>query len=49
MRISNDWWYEFERELGYPDMPESIDETAFENQPGFGNEGLIAKHIEFYF
>lgn len=33
-----EWWNQFEIELGYPDMSEYIDETAFENQPDFGSD-----------
>ena len=33
-----EWWNQFEMELGYPDMAEYIDETAFENQPDFGSD-----------
>ena len=32
------WWNQFEIELGYPNMTEYIDETAFENQPDFGSD-----------
>lgn len=35
---NKEWWNQFERELGYPDMSEYIDETAFENQPDFGSD-----------
>lgn len=37
---NKDWWNQFERELGYPDMSEFIDETAFENQPDFGSDNF---------
>lgn len=33
-----DWWNQFEIQLGYPDMTDYIDETAFENQPDYGND-----------
>lgn len=35
---NKDWWNEFELELGYPDMSEYIEETAFENQPDYGSD-----------
>lgn len=33
-----DWWNQFEIQLGYPDMTDYIDETAFENQPDYGSD-----------
>lgn len=35
---NKEWWNQFETELGYPDVLEYIDETAFENQPDFGSD-----------
>lgn len=32
------WWSQFELELGYPDMADYIEETAFENQPDFASD-----------
>ena len=32
------WWNQFEKELGYPDMADYIDELAFENQPNYGSD-----------
>lgn len=32
------WWNQFEKELGYPDMDDYINEIAFENQPDYGSD-----------
>ena len=32
------WWGQFELELGYPDMADYIDNTAFENEPNYGSD-----------
>lgn len=35
---SQEWWNQFELELGHPDMADYIDNTALENEPNFGSD-----------
>ena len=35
---TDEWWGQFEQSLGFPDMSEYIENTAFENQPDFGSD-----------
>lgn len=34
----DEWWWQFEQSLGYPDMSDYIEQTAFENEPDFGSD-----------
>lgn len=35
---ADEWWWQFEQSLGYPDMSDYIEQTAFENEPDFGSD-----------
>lgn len=37
-RIDEEWWYQFEYKLGYPDMNDYIAKTASEAQPNYGSD-----------
>lgn len=34
----DEWWWQFEQSLGYPDMSDYIEQTAFENEPDYGSD-----------
>lgn len=36
----DEWWNEFELELGHADMADYIEETAFENEPDYGSDNF---------